>query len=148
MLNEIVAILGKYPQIRHEKSDNLIRVLPTIRDGFEVVIEEIWEDHFSVSYDRWHEDFYNLEEAMDSFFQGLSNRRRLKVECKEGTPFRWTVEYLDDAKWQERSSHSVWNYRFLSPVTSSYLQNDLLSEKDLQQILNNLGQNLHQTASK
>ena len=148
MLNEMLEILGKYPQIQYEQGDSRIRIRPAVRDGFEVAIEEIWENHFSVSYSRWHEDFYNLEEAMDCFFQGLSNRRRLKLQCKEGSPFRWTVESLDDEQWHERSSHSVWSYRFLSPVTSSYLQNDLLSDSDLQQIARKVGHQLHQTASK
>ncbi len=148
MLTEILTILGKYPQIRHEKSDNLIRVAPSTRDGFEVVIEEIWEDHFSVSYDRWHEDFYNLEEAIDCFFLGLSNHSRLKVQSKDGSPFRWTVEYLDDTQWKERSSNSVWNYHFLSPVTSSYSQNDLLPESDLRQVVSKLGNRLQHAGGR
>ena len=145
MFNEVLAVLGKYSDLRYEKGDNLIRVLPLLRNGFEVVIEQIWENHFSVSCDRWHEDFYNLEEALDCFLLGLSNRCRIKVQSKEGVPFRWTVEYLDDTTWHERSTNSVWTYRFLSSATTSYLQNDLLSESDVQPIINRLGARLQQT---
>jgi hypothetical protein len=139
MFDEILATLGKYPQLRYEKRENIIRVLPSIREGFEVVIEEVFENHFSVSFDHWHEDFYNLEEAVDCFLLGLSNHCRVKVESKGGVPFRWTVEYLDDTQWRERSSNSVWTHRFLSPATIVYLQNDLLSERELQPILAKTG---------
>jgi hypothetical protein len=135
MFDEILATLGKYPQVRYEKRENLIRVLPSTREGFAVVIEEVFENHFSVSFDHWHEDFYNLEEAVDTFLLGLSNHSRVKVESKGGVPFRWTVEYLDDTQWRERSSNSVWTHRFLSPATTAYLQNDLLSQRELRPIL-------------
>jgi hypothetical protein len=148
MFNEVLAILEKYSDIRYEKAENLIRVLPRLRDGFEVVIEQIWENHFSVSCDRWHEDFYNFEEALDCFFLGLSNRCRVKVQSKDGAPFRWTVEYLDDTDWHERSTNSVWTYRFLSSPTTSYLQNDLLSESDVHPIITKLGARLLQTGGK
>lgn len=145
MFDEILATLGKYSQLRFEKRDNLIRVLPAVREGFEVVIEEVWENHFSVSFDHWHEDFYNLEEATDCFLLGLSNRCRVKVESKGGVPFRWTVEYLDSREWHERSSNSVWTHRFLSAATTAYLQNDLLSERELQPILVRTSARLQQT---
>ena len=148
MFDEILATLEKYPQARYEKSDNSIRVIPSLREGFEVVLEEVWENHFSVSFDHWHEDFYTLQEAVDCFLLGLSNRCRIKVESKGGAPFRWTVECLDDSQWRERSSNSVWTHRFMSPVTTAYLQNDLLSEGDLLPVVNKLSARLQQTGAR
>ena len=138
------AVMGLFDPDKYRTKDKELRQI----ERFEVVIEEIWENHFSVSYDRWHEDFYNLEEAIDCFFLGLSNHSRLKVQSKDGSPFRWTVEYLDDTQWKERSSNSVWNYHFLSPVTSLYLQNDLLSESDLRQVVSKLGNRLQHAGER
>jgi hypothetical protein len=146
MFEELLSILQKYSQIRFERRDNLIRVLASTRDGFEVIIEQIWDNHFSVSYDNWHQDFYNWEDAQDCFLFGLSNRCRLKVQCKDAVPFRWTVERLEEEKWLERSSNSVWNYRFLSAPTTAYLQNDMLSDSDLNSLLNKSTVRVQQTA--
>jgi len=135
MFNELLGTLRKYPQIQFEHGDHFIRVHPTTPDGFEVAIEEVWENHFSVSYGRWQQDFYNAEEAADYFLLGLSNRCRLKVQSKDGVPFRWTVEYLDDANWRERSTKSGWSYRFFASATTAYLQNDLVAEIELRQVV-------------
>ena len=148
MFNELLGVLQKYPQAQYEQGDDFVRVLPCTPEGFEVVIEQIWENHFTVSYDHWHEDFYTLEEALDCFFFGLSNRCRLKVQSKDGVPFRWTVEYWDEPNWHERSSKAAWTYRFLTPATTAYLQNDLLPESDLHPFINKLGARLQQTGGK
>jgi hypothetical protein len=138
MTDEILKILEKCPQIQCERGEDSVRVHPTTPEGFEVVIEQIWESHYSVFYGGWHEDFHTLEEALGCFFFGLSNRCRLKVQSKHGNPFRWTVEHWDDPSWRERSTKATWSHRFLTPTVTTYLQNDLLPESDLQRLMNEL----------
>jgi hypothetical protein len=138
MVGEILKVLEKCPLAQYELGEDLVRVLPATPDGFEVVIEQIWENHYSVTYGGWHEDFYALEEALGCFFLGLSNYSRLKVQSKDGKPFRWTVEYWNDPDWQERSTKATWSYRFLTPAITAYLQNDLLPETNLQPFINKL----------
>jgi hypothetical protein len=138
MIDEILKILEKYPQIQCERGEDRVRVQPATPEGFEVVIEQVWEDHYSVFYGGWHEDFHTLEEALSCFFFGLSNHCRLKVQSKDGNPFRWTVEYWNDASWRERSTKASWSHRILTPTVTTYLQNDLLPESDLQRLMDGL----------
>jgi hypothetical protein len=135
MIDEILNILKNRPQVHFERAEDFVRVLPTTPEGFEVVLEQIWETHYSVSYGAWHEDFHTWEEALGCFLLGMSNRCRLKVQSKDGKPFRWTVEDRNDPSWRERSTKATWFHRFLTPTVTIYLQNDLLPESDLQRLI-------------
>ena len=130
MFDEIIKTLRECPHAEYKLGEDLIRVLPGTPDGFEVAIEQIWEDHFSVSFDGWHEDFFSYEKALACFFMGLSDRCRLKIQEKGGTRFHWTLEYLDGIEWREGSSTQRFIHQFWKPSVTSYLQNDLLHEND------------------
>jgi hypothetical protein len=130
MIDDILRLLQKCPPARYEQGEDFVRVLPCSEEGFEVVIEQIWEGHFAVSFGGWREDYYNLKEALECFSFGLSNRCRLKVQSKDGTPFRWTVEYRDESEWREGTTKSKWNYKILTPVVIVYLQNNLLAANE------------------
>jgi hypothetical protein len=138
MVREILEVLEKCPLAQYALGKDLVRVLPATADGFEVVIEQIWENHYSVTYGRWHEDFYSLEEALGCFFLGLTNHCRLEVSSKHGNPFRWTAEYWDDPHWRKRSTKTTWSHRIFAPAVTAYMQNDLPLEIDVQPILNKL----------
>jgi len=138
MVREILEVLEKCPLAQYALGKDLVRVLPATPDGFEVVIEQIWENHYSVTYGSWHEDFYSLEEALGCFFLGLTNHCRLKVCSKDGNPFRWTVEYWDDPHWRKRSTKATWSHRIFTPEVTAYMQNDLLPEIYVQPIMNKL----------
>lgn len=126
MLNEVLELLKKYPQVKFERREDSVLVPPTSPEGYPVLIEQIWEGHYAVSFGGWQKDFSNLEEAVACFVMGLSNHCRLKVETKGKKPVRWTVEQLENADWKEISSRGSWSPSFKQPVTS-YLINDLLS---------------------
>ena len=64
MVGEILKVLEKCHLAQYALGKDLVRVLPATPDGFEVIIEQIWENHYSVTYGGWHEDFYSLEEAL------------------------------------------------------------------------------------
>ena len=138
MIGEILEVLEKCPLAQYEQGEDSVRVLPGSPEGFEVLIEQIWENHYSVTYGGWHEDFYSLEEALGCFFLGLSNHCRLKVCSKNGKPFRWTVEYWTDPDWRKRSTKATWSRWILTPAVTAYLQNDLLPETDLQPFISKL----------
>ena len=128
MFDEILKTLRECPRAEYKIEEDLIRVLPSTPDGFEVVIEQIWEDHFVVSFDGWHEDFFDYEKALECFFMGLSNRCRLKIQERGGSRFHWTLEYLDGTDWREGSSTQRLIHQFWKPVVTTYLQNDLLRD--------------------
>lgn len=129
MFNEIIEKLKKTPSAEYKVGEDFICVLPGTPDGFQVKIEQIWENHFTVSFDGWHEEFFNHEKAVECFLLGLSNRCRLKTQEKGGARFQWTLEYLDGEEWREKSSTRRYIHQFWKPAVTTYLQNDLLREK-------------------
>jgi len=129
MFDQIIQKLSEIPGAGYRVGQDLICVLPRTPEGFEVKIEQIWENHFTVSFDGWHEEFFNYEKAVDCFFMGLSKRCRLKTEEKGGARYQWTLEYLDGEEWREKSSTRRLIHPFWKPSVTSYLQNDLLREK-------------------
>ncbi len=139
MFDDIIEKLKENPGTRYEVTEERIRVLPATREGFEVMIEQIWENHFTVSFDGWHEEFFNYEKAAACFLLGLTNRCRLKIQEKGGSRFQWTLENLEGKEWREQSSTQRYIHQFWKPPVTSYLQNDLLRES---------GQDRHAEADK
>lgn len=135
MIDEILKLLGDCPQVHCERSEDRVRVLPGNPEGFEVVIEQIWDQHYTVSYAGWHEDFEVWEEALRCFLLGLSNHSRLKVQSRDGNPFKWTAEDWEDPAWVERSTTASFSPKLFTPAVTAYLQNDLLPDRDLHRLL-------------
>jgi len=127
VVKEVLDLLKKYPQIKFERCDDSVLVPPTSPEGFPVMIEQIWEGHYAVSFGGWQKDFSSLEEAVACFVMGLSNHCRLKVESKGKKPIRWTLEQLENADWKEISSRGSWSPNLFKQPVTSYLINDLLS---------------------
>ena len=127
VLNEVLDLLKQYPQIKFENREDSVLVPPTSAEGFPVLIEQIWEGHYAVSFGGWQKDFSNLEEAVACFVMGLSNHCRLKVESKGKKPVRWTLEQLENTDWKEISSRGSWSAQIFKQPVTSYLINDLLS---------------------
>lgn len=117
--------LRKYPQVVYEETENSISVLPVTDKGFTVTFE-IGYDDIKVFYNGWHEDFEDEEEALNCFAFGLSDECRLKEFCRNGEPYKWTLEYKDGKNWIEDSTTSLFNFSFWKEQTINYLQNDLI----------------------
>jgi hypothetical protein len=128
VVKEVVDLLKKYPQVKFERRDDSVLVPPTSPEGFPVMIEQIWEGHYAVSFGGWQKDFSTLEEAVSCFVMGLSNHCRLKVESKGKKPVRWTLEQLENADWKEISSRGSWSPQIFKQPVTSYLTNNLLSD--------------------
>jgi hypothetical protein len=131
LVKEVVDLLKKYPQIKFERRDYSVLVPAAAAEGFPVLIEQIWEGHYAVSFGGWQKDFSSLEEAMECFLHGLSNHCRLKVESKGNKPVKWTLEDLENLDWKEISSRGSWSPLNFKPPVISYLQNNLLAGADL-----------------
>jgi hypothetical protein len=128
MFEEIIEKLKECPAARYEVAEDRVRVLQGAREGFDVMIEQVWENHFTVFFDGWHEEFFDYAKAVACFLMGLSDRCRLKTQAKGDSRFQWTLEYLDGDQWRERSSTQRYIHQFWKPSVTSYLQNDLLHE--------------------
>lgn len=124
-IEEIKEGLKKYPQVNYTEADNFISVLPASDKGFTVSLE-INQDAFKVFYNGWHEDFDDKGKALNCFAFGLSAECRLKEFCRNGEPYKWTLEYKDGENWTEDSTTELFNVSFWQKQTINYLQNDLI----------------------
>lgn len=129
VIEEIKAKLQKYPHVKFESDDNSISVFPTSEDGFTVRLA-VNEDSYAISFNGWHEDFQNKEEALNCFAFGLSPECRLK-ECQRGKfAYKWTVESKENGEWVEDGTTGLFLSPFWMKERVRYLQNNLIGAKN------------------
>ena len=130
MIEEIKTRLQKYPHAKYESDADSISVFPTSDDGFTVSLT-VNQKSYTVSFNGWHEDFQNEEDALNRFAFGLSSECRLK-ECWRGSfAYKWTVESKENGEWVEDSSTGLFLFPFWKKKESRYLQNNLIvAERD------------------
>ena len=125
MFEDLLEKLKKCDQVQYEAGQHFIRILPTSPAGFSLAMEWIWDTHFTVFLDGWHQDFDSYEEALSCFTRAAAGHYRLKARSKGSSPFRWTVEYWDGSCWVEHSTTTNLIYPFWKPTTTRYLRNHL-----------------------
>lgn len=88
---EIKERLLKYPQAKYEHTGNQITVLPQDERGFAVSLVDN-APHYTVAFNSWHDEYEDVEQALNVFAFGLSDDCRLKVTCRGRFAYVWTVE--------------------------------------------------------
>ena len=104
VIEEIKTRLQKYPHARFEGSSNSISVLPASDEGFTVGLT-VDQDSYTVSFDGWHEEFHEKEDALNCFAFGLSSDCRLKEHRRGNFKYKWTVESKENGKWVPTGSY-------------------------------------------
>ena len=94
-IEEIKTRLSKYPEVKVETKGNWISVMPPDADGFCVSLLQDGEQ-CTVNFESWHEEFDDMNQALESFAFGLSEYCRLKVESRGDFDYIWTVQECDD----------------------------------------------------
>jgi hypothetical protein len=84
-------------------SSQHVRVRPQSNDGFTVELF-MSEGEYAVHFNGWHEHFTSLDEALDCFIFGLSEKCRLREHRRFGIAYKWTVEGRDGDRWVEDST--------------------------------------------
>jgi hypothetical protein len=126
LIEEIKAKLQKYPHAKFESDGNSISVFPTSNDGFTVSLT-VNQDSYTVSFDGWHEDFQDNEEALNCFAFGLSSDCRLKEYRRGNFAYKWIVESKENDGWVEDSTTGLFLFPFWMRKEVRYLQNNLIS---------------------
>lgn len=88
---EILTRLEKYSGFEVARDSESLSVICDCEGSFEVSIYRNG-DGFQVGYDGWHEDFEDLEQALDCFTFGLSDQCRLKVKMRGETDTARTLQ--------------------------------------------------------
>jgi hypothetical protein len=126
LIEELKRRLDSVPNARYEADGSSITVEPRDSDGFTVMLTQNSNNHYTVFFNGWHEDFEDAEETTNIFGLGLSNECRLR-ECRRGNmPYKWTVETLEDGHWQPHSTTALLLFPFWRKRQIRYLQNRLL----------------------
>jgi hypothetical protein len=123
---EIKTRLRQYPHVKYETSDSSITVPPASDTGFTVEICGS-AGAYTVSFNGWHEEFKDAEEALQCFAFGLSDQCRLKEHRRGNSAYRWTVESKENGEWVADSVTGLVLFPFWKRKEVVYLQNNLIS---------------------
>ena len=125
LIDEIKAMLSKYPNIRYESSASSIKVSPLSDDGFEVLLT-VNREGYTVFFNGWHEEFIDQDDALNCFAFGLSDECRLKEYRRGRFPYKWIVESRENGKWIGDSTTGLLLFPFWKKAEVRYLQNHLI----------------------
>lgn len=95
-IDEIKSRLQKYPQAKSEVAGNRITVFPLDENGFRVSLVDNSPSYTVYFGDAWHEEYEDVEKALNAFAFGLSDDCRLKVSYRGNFAYAWTAEEKDD----------------------------------------------------
>lgn len=130
IIEEIKSKLSKYPDARIESDASSVTVLPVSEEGFSVALTVNFGNGYTVSFEGWHEEFEDAEEAMNVFGLGLSDECRLREYRRGRFPYKWTVDFREDGQWVEQSTTGLLLFPFWLKSEVRYLQNRLFSRKN------------------
>ena len=128
VVDEIKDRLVKYPAARYFSSTGSITVLPLSEEGFTVELTVNGADSYTISFNGWHEEFQDREEALNVFALGLSTHCRLREYRRGRFAYKWTVDFKDGDEWEEQSTTGLLIFPFWLKANIHVLQNNLLSD--------------------
>lgn len=99
----ILAKLENYRGIDVQVAEKSISVMCKNPEAFGVTFEQ-GNNAFTVSFDGWHEEFTDQDEALNCFAFGLSKESRLKVLRRGGKDCRWTLQHMENGVWLDDST--------------------------------------------
>lgn len=125
--NQIREKLKKYPELKTEEKDGYICVFAPNQDGFDVWFSED-DREYTVGFSSWHEHFEKdeLDDALNCFAWGLSDKCRLKVFKRSGAEYKWMVQSLEGNSWIDYSVTSLFNFSFWKRKEIDYKSNQLI----------------------
>ncbi len=129
IIEEIKERISKYDDVATYFGENYASVKPLHPNSFEVRID-VTPECFIISFEGWHEEFENYDEALENFAFGLSNQCRLKVSIRGNTEYRWELESLDKNTWMFEAETGLFFFPFWRKKKIKYLQNSLIKSNE------------------
>lgn len=124
LIAKIIEKLKKYPQLIVDEDKYGISVTPD--GGFTVWATEN-ENSYTVGFEGWHEEFDNIDEALNCFAYGLSNKCRLKIIERGNVAHRWVAQSLENGQWVNGSTTGLILFPFWRKARVSYRQNEIIN---------------------
>ena len=122
-ISQIVEKLKKYPELDFEQDANSISVTPV--NGFNVWLTENG-NLLTVGFSGWHEEFTEIEEALNCFTFGLSDKCRLKVYKRGSFEYKWIVQASHENEWYDDSETGILFFPFWRKKQVLLLQNAVI----------------------
>jgi len=120
----LIRKIEKYTDAKFKTEDDYLEVIPQNNEGFPVGIYDCGNE-LTVSYGGWHTQFTDQNEALDCFVFALSKQCRLEVYFRGSYEYKWTVQHLDNEKWNDVDTTVQIFVPFWRPKYIKYLQNTL-----------------------
>lgn len=124
IITDIKERLQKYPDLSIAEDSHSISVTP--QDGFTVWATDN-EGSYTIGLEGWHEEFEKMEDALNCFAWGLSNKCRLEVTSRGSKAYKWTAQNLENGKWIDDSTTGLLFFQFWRKQTVTYKQNTVIS---------------------
>lgn len=118
--------LRKYPDVAYVTHDGFLEIPAQNSAGFRVWIQE-HNDGCTVGFDGWHEEFRDMDSALNCFAFGLSTACRLKVFRRGNVDYKWQVLHQVDGQWVADSETGLLFFPFWRPREVRELQNDIIN---------------------
>jgi hypothetical protein len=131
VIEEIKTRLRKYPQVHYQTTASSISISPTSQGGFNVCLSVNPGGTYTISFEGWHEDSLDDEEALGMIAFGLSDQCRLKEYRRGRFAYKWTLESKEEEQWVEQSTTGLFFFPFWKKAEVRILQNTLLNRSDL-----------------
>ena len=128
LIENIKTKLAKYPHVRFQEDKNSLHIFPVDEDGFEIHIEDLSSSYF-VSFEGFHLEFEDIEEAMNFIAFGLSEDCRLQVVSRGNFPYKWAIEYKENGRWVMEEVTALIFFPYWRKKTIAYKQNHLIKEE-------------------
>jgi hypothetical protein len=126
VIEQLIEVLKRNPQVRHEFRADAIRALAPDSSGYEVALLMHAQDYYTVYLATWRMEFTDQNSAIGTFLAGLSECYRLKVASRGNLDYRWTIQYREGDGWRNGSTVGLFRYKFWRRRQIRYLQNRLL----------------------
>jgi len=128
LISRIQDELREYPSLTVRMGKGQLEIIPQTDAGFSVWVSET-PSHFTVGFEGWHEQFSDLDEALNCFFFGLSSSCRLRVSRRGDVDYKWQVLHQVDGRWVVDGEVGFLFFPFWRKKETRELQNDLVKPR-------------------
>jgi len=127
IIEDVKAGLAQYPEVQFVEAETTLTIPAADNDGFAILVMQLGSVITVVYGEGWNEQFTDPAEAVQCIIFGLSPACRLVTAYRGSSPYRWTVEYLEDGEWLEFTAEKYFSLAFWRPKKVVYRQNRVLA---------------------
>ena len=125
LVARIQEMLRRFPHVTYHASARHLEIPAQTRCGFKVWIQQ-HSRSYVVGFERWREQFANVDAAQNCFLFGLSRACRLRVLSCGGVDYKWQVQRQFEGRWITASEIGMVLIPFWCKRSERVLQNNII----------------------